>query len=148
MEAAMAAGNITVPRSVKPASLPRLWKRKNNLRPVKLFRAGDRPLREHDLSLPHPESSHPLLTDEEGLFGQSVASALRRLPPYKRALAKVKISQVLFDVEFQQVQNMNTASDATYQVIQPDVFQEQYPEVLQDNVTAVTQSSDPTGSSG
>lgn len=41
-----------------------------------------------------------LMTDEEGLVGQTVAAALRRLPPYKRALAKVKIHELLLEMEF------------------------------------------------
>ena len=35
--------------------------------------------------------------DEDSLFAQSIASSLKRLTPYKKALAKSKIQQVLLD---------------------------------------------------
>lgn len=38
--------------------------------------------------------------DEEGHFGQQVAATLRRYTPRQRALAKLRIQQVLTDVEF------------------------------------------------
>ena len=38
--------------------------------------------------------------DELDTFGKSVASTLRRLSPHQKAVAKVKIQQVLLDVEF------------------------------------------------
>ena len=43
--------------------------------------------------------------EEEGecsLFGKQVAATLQRLPPQKRALAKIEIDKVLFSIEFEQ----------------------------------------------
>ena len=40
-----------------------------------------------------------LESDEEGLFSRQVAAALRRFNPHQKAFAKLKIQQVLFDVE-------------------------------------------------
>ena len=40
------------------------------------------------------------ILDEEDLFGRQVSSVLRRLPDRQRALAKIKVQQLLFDIEF------------------------------------------------
>jgi len=42
------------------------------------------------------ESPH----SEEDYYGKSVAAILKRLPPYKRALARCRIDQLLFDIEY------------------------------------------------
>ena len=38
--------------------------------------------------------------DEDSLFAQSVAASLKRMGPQKKSLAKIKIQQALFEVEF------------------------------------------------
>ena len=38
--------------------------------------------------------------DEDSLFGQSIAASLKKMDPRKKALAKIKLQQVLFDIEF------------------------------------------------
>ena len=38
--------------------------------------------------------------DEEGHYGQQIAATLRRFTPRQKAIAKMKIQQMLFDVEF------------------------------------------------
>ncbi|XP_065835472.1 transcription factor Adf-1-like isoform X1 [Oscarella lobularis] len=40
--------------------------------------------------------------DENDLFGQSVGSSIRRLNPRKRALAKIRIQEVLYQIEFEE----------------------------------------------
>ena len=42
--------------------------------------------------------------DENDLFGQSVGIALKKLEPQKRALAKIKIQEILFNLEFDDIQ--------------------------------------------
>ena len=42
-------------------------------------------------------------SDELDTFGKSVTSTLRRLSPHQKAVAKVKIQQVLLDVVFKDV---------------------------------------------
>jgi len=44
--------------------------------------------------------SHKLTSDEDELFCLSVAASLRRFNSQKKALAKLRIQQVLYDVEF------------------------------------------------
>ena len=39
-------------------------------------------------------------TDEDSLFGQSIAASLRRLDAQKKSLAKIRMQQVLYEVEF------------------------------------------------
>ena len=48
--------------------------------------------------------------DEEDLFGQQVASVLRRLPRRARALTKINIQQMLFQAEFS-----DTGSDPAHE---------------------------------
>ena len=52
----------------------------------------------------HSESHIPekkaVVLDAEDHFAQVVAAALRRLPPHASALAKVKIQEILFNLEF------------------------------------------------
>ena len=38
--------------------------------------------------------------DEDSLFAQSIAASLKRMGPQKKSLAKIKIQQALFEVEF------------------------------------------------
>jgi hypothetical protein len=38
--------------------------------------------------------------DEDSLFGQSVAASLRKLDPQKKSLAKIRIQQTLYEIEF------------------------------------------------
>jgi len=47
-----------------------------------------------------PPVSHKLTSDEDELFCLSVAASLRRFNSQKKALAKLRIQQVLYDVEF------------------------------------------------
>jgi hypothetical protein len=47
-----------------------------------------------------PPVSHKLTPDEDELFCLSVAASLRRFNSQKKALAKLRIQQVLYDVEF------------------------------------------------
>ncbi|KAJ8049123.1 hypothetical protein HOLleu_01724 [Holothuria leucospilota] len=51
-------------------------------------------------SLLEKVTPEPSADNEENLMGKSVAAALRRLTPYKRAFAKVKIQELLFEIEF------------------------------------------------
>ena len=44
--------------------------------------------------------------DQEALFGEQVAGTLRRLPPRKRELTKIKITTMLFDAEFPDGEDM------------------------------------------
>jgi hypothetical protein len=46
-----------------------------------------------------PSVPHKLTSDEDELFCLSVAASLRRFNPQKKALAKLRIQQVLYDVE-------------------------------------------------
>ena len=46
------------------------------------------------------EEGKSLMNDEEGHFGMQVAATLRRLTPRQKAIAKLRIDQVLVDVEF------------------------------------------------
>lgn len=46
---------------------------------------------------PEPQNQSP---DEDELFCLSVAASLRRFSPQKKALAKLRIQQVMYDVEF------------------------------------------------
>jgi hypothetical protein len=47
-----------------------------------------------------PPVSHKQTSDEDELFCLSVAASLRRFNSQKKALAKLRIQQVLYDVEF------------------------------------------------
>lgn len=38
--------------------------------------------------------------DQDSLFAQSIAAALKQMDPQKKSLAKIKIQQSLFEVEF------------------------------------------------
>ena len=38
--------------------------------------------------------------DKDSLFAQSIAASLKRMDPQKKSLAKIKIQQALFEVEF------------------------------------------------
>ena len=38
--------------------------------------------------------------DEDSLVGLSIAASLRRLDPQKKALAKIRLQQVLYEMEF------------------------------------------------
>ena len=38
--------------------------------------------------------------DEDSLFAQSIAASLKQMDPQKKSLAKIKIQQALFEVEF------------------------------------------------
>ena len=38
--------------------------------------------------------------DEDDLFGQSIAATLKKLPPQQKALAKVKMQNLLYEVQF------------------------------------------------
>ncbi|XP_022243154.1 uncharacterized protein LOC106460674 isoform X3 [Limulus polyphemus] len=54
------------------------------------------------ISLKGPDKLHLIseVKDEEGHFGETVAAVLRRLTPYQRAVAKVKIQELLLHAEF------------------------------------------------
>lgn len=41
------------------------------------------------------------VSEEEELFGKSVAASIRNMPPEQRAMAKIRIQQVLYDIQFQ-----------------------------------------------
>jgi uncharacterized protein YwgA len=51
---------------------------------------------QHDLNA-DPKKQAP---DEDELFCLSVAASLKRFSPQKKALAKLRIQQVMYDVEF------------------------------------------------
>ena len=38
--------------------------------------------------------------DEDDLFGQSVAATLKNIPPQQKALAKMRMQQLLYEVQF------------------------------------------------
>ena len=38
--------------------------------------------------------------DEDGLFGRQLAASLHRFPSHQKAAAKLKIQQILVDIEF------------------------------------------------
>lgn len=46
------------------------------------------------------QPSHVAEEDEEGLFGRQLAATLRRFPSHHKAAAKLRIQQVLLDIEF------------------------------------------------
>jgi hypothetical protein len=54
---------------------------------------------QHDSNADPPESRKHA-PDEDELFCLSVAASLRRFSPQKKALAKLRIQQVMYDVEF------------------------------------------------
>ena len=49
-----------------------------------------------DVELKKPDQEE----DEDTLFSKSLISAFRKLPPRKNKLARIKISQFLFEIEF------------------------------------------------
>lgn len=51
--------------------------------------------------------------DEEELFSGSVAAVLRRLQPHQKAVARLRIQQVLIDIEFPEPAN-NTMHSASF----------------------------------
>lgn len=46
------------------------------------------------------EKTTPPTTDEDDLFGQSIVATLKKLPAQQKGLAKVKMQQVLYDIQF------------------------------------------------
>jgi hypothetical protein len=50
--------------------------------------------------LKHLDDKQPRLLDEEELFGMHIAAVLRRLSNRQKAMARLKIQEVLTDVEF------------------------------------------------
>lgn len=50
--------------------------------------------------LKHFDEKQPRVLDEEELFGMHIAAVLRRLTNRQKAMARLKIQQVLTDVEF------------------------------------------------
>lgn len=51
-------------------------------------------------SLASAQAKKPKVNDEEGYFGQVIAATIRRLTPRQKAMAKLRIQQVLTDIEF------------------------------------------------
>ena len=49
------------------------------------------------------EKTAPLVPDEDELFGQTIIASLKKLSGQQKALAKVKIQQVLYEVEYCQL---------------------------------------------
>ena len=54
----------------------------------------------HSLSSLQEKKPKVISDDEEGHFGQQVAATLRRFIPRQRAISKLRIQQVLTDIEF------------------------------------------------
>ena len=46
------------------------------------------------------QPSHTTEEDEDGLFGRQLAATLRRFPSHQKAVAKLRIQQLLMDIEF------------------------------------------------
>ena len=40
------------------------------------------------------------LLDEEGVYAQSVAATLRKMTPEQRGMAKIKIQQILYEIQY------------------------------------------------
>ena len=49
-------------------------------------------------ALDKKEAEHDL--DEEGLYAQSIAGTLRKMTPEQRAMAKMKIQQILYEIQY------------------------------------------------
>lgn len=49
------------------------------------------------------EKPTPLVPDEDDLFGQTIIASLKKLSGQQKALAKVKIQQVLYEVQYSQL---------------------------------------------
>ena len=60
------------------------------------------------------QPSHVVEEDEDGLFGRQLAATLRRFPSHHKAAAKLRIQQVLLDIEFGSDSEMSTLSYNTF----------------------------------
>ena len=50
------------------------------------------------------EQAASLLPDEDDLFGQCIGASLKKMPDQQKALAKMKIQQLLYEIQYCNVQ--------------------------------------------